>query len=142
MVEILRAQRIKTGSHLLVTFQVDGYYRPFLAKLFRAGSQKTDDRYTLKIDLPRRPRTTGEGSQSHHINGHVQQIAMETGASFQAVKEYAKAEAVSEGWGFTTLPNGDVLANSESTATVEQASVLIEVLHRLAAEWSIHLVEE
>lgn len=110
-------------------------------ELIRKGARH-GDYFALKVGLVRRTRSTGEGSQNHHINGHVAQIAQETGNDFLAVKMFLKAEAIGEGWPFSTLPDGSVVPRSESEATVEEASILIETIHRFAAEWNITLREE
>ena len=37
------------------------------------------DSLVFKIVPPRKLRSTGEYSQNHHLNGHIQQICVETG---------------------------------------------------------------
>ena len=66
----------------------------------------------VKLDKPHRPRTTGEGSQSHHFNGHVQQIAEHTGNSFDDEKMHLKREAISMGYPFHTTSYGEVVPES------------------------------
>jgi len=95
----------------------------------------------VQLTKPGKPRTTGPGSQSHHLNGHVQQIAIETGNDFEAVKLAAKHEAISMGYPFRTIGH-QVVPYSETELTTEQAGILIEALHRLAAELDIRLREE
>jgi hypothetical protein len=97
----------------------------------------------MRADLskPGKPRTTGEGSQSHHINGHVQQIANETGNSFDDVKLAAKHEAITRGYPFRTI-SGQVIPHSESEIDTVAAGHLIETLHQIAAELDIRLRED
>ncbi len=97
----------------------------------------------LQVELrkPGRPRTTGPGSQSHHINGHVQQIAVETGNDFEDVKEAAKLRAMKRGYPADTMPNGWLVPRSETQLTTEEAGHLIEELHQIAAELQINLQE-
>jgi hypothetical protein len=86
-------------------------------------------------------RTTGWKSQNAHINGHVQQIAEETGNDFDTVKVYGKTEAIGAGWPYDLI--GDIVVPwSEARVDTVQAAILIDTLHRLAAEYGINLVEE
>lgn len=108
------------------------------------------DRLTVKkifqvraiISKPRKARTTGEKSQNHHLNGHVQQIARETGNSFDVVKAYIKREAVGQGYPFETLPSGDIMPISEADTDTSACAIAIDTAHRIAAEWGINLIEE
>jgi len=86
-------------------------------------------------------RTTGWKSQSHHINGHVAQIAEATGNDFDTVKIYCKTEAISAGYPFDTI-HDYVVPWSETRIDVLQASILIDTIHRIAAEEGIRLIEE
>ena len=97
----------------------------------------------LQVELrkPGKPRTTGPGSQSHHLNGHVQQIAVETGNDFDDVKDAAKRQALAMGYPFRTIA-GQVLPYSETEIDIIQAGFLIESLHRIAAELGIVLRED
>ena len=45
---------------------------------------------SITIDKPHRPRTTGFGSQNHHLNGHIIQICNETGNDYDTVKSEIK----------------------------------------------------
>ena len=96
---------------------------------------------TVTITRPFRARTTGEKSQNHAINGWCQQIAMETGNDFQAVKMYVKTRAIAQGYPFRTLPNGEPWPISESDSSTEQCAILIDVAHQVAAEWGVALIE-
>jgi len=95
----------------------------------------------IQLLKPSMPRTTGEASQNHHINGHVQQIAMETGNDFDTVKLAAKYQAISMGYPFRTVFD-QVVPYSETELDTEQAGILIEALHFIAAESNIRLREE
>ncbi len=86
------------------------------------------------------PRSTGEGSQNHHVNGHIQTIARETGNDFDTVKAWVKMEAVGQGYPFKTF-RGAVVPQSEALSSVAECGILIDVTHRLAAELNIKLVE-
>lgn len=115
---------------------------PAMEHITEKSEAKNNGYVRIRISLPGRPRTTGEKSQNRHINGHIQQIAIETGNDFEVVKMAIKSAAISEGYGFQTLPDGSVWPISESEATIEQAAVLIETIHRFAMEWGIILKED
>jgi hypothetical protein len=83
-------------------------------------------------------RTTGWKSQSHHINGHCQQIAEATGNDFDAIKTYCKTQAISRGYPFDTI-KGQVVPWSETRIDVLQASILIDEIHHIAADEGILL---
>ena len=88
----------------------------------------------------RKARTTGERSQNHHINGHVMQICKETGNDFDTVKLWCKRESMQEGYPFDSFKSVAV-PWSETRIDRVQAGILIETIHRLAAELNIRLVE-
>ena len=94
-----------------------------------------------KCGAVKRPRTTGDKSQSHHVNGHIAQICKETGNDFDTVKLWCKREAISEGYPHDTF-HGVIIPWSETRLDTFQAGILIETIHRLAAELGIVLQEE
>lgn len=94
----------------------------------------------VRVSAPRKRRTTGERSQSHHLNGHIQTIAMETGNDFDAVKTVVKLRAISMGYPFKTY-QGITVPQSEADASTVECALLIDAVHQLAAEEGITLVE-
>ena len=95
----------------------------------------------VKLDKPRRPRTTGERSQNHHLNGHIQQIAEHTGDSFDDVKRHIKREAIADGYPYRTTSFGDVEPQSEADASTVECALLIETAHRIASDMEVMLNE-
>ncbi|GEM_PF-500126 len=109
---------------------------------FVAGCAKKGIHYhKLIISPPGRPRTTGERSQSHRINGFCQWISKTLDLDFDSVKHYMKRLAVSDGYPFDTMPDGSVEPWSEARITMDQATILIRVIERFAAEHQIPLPE-
>lgn len=100
---------------------------------------------SLSISRPHRPRSTGRASQNHHLNGHIQQICQETGNDFADVKLYVKHLAIRRGYpvkdGVVSLRTGDPVPISESDASAEDCTLLIDEVHQLAAELNIQLRE-
>ena len=62
----------------------------------RKCRDKYGDYVLVTMQPPKRPRTTGEGSQNHHLNGHIMQICNETQNSYNAVKDEIKRIATEE----------------------------------------------
>lgn len=95
---------------------------------------------TVHISTPRRIRSTGYRSQSHHLNGHIQQICVATGNDFEMVKTVVKMRAIARGYPFKTL-RGVVIPQSEADSSIEECALLIDEVHQLAAEEGIGLLE-
>jgi hypothetical protein len=114
-----------------------------------ALADKRDNGFvTIRLSNVHRTRSTGEKSQNHHINGHIQQIATETGNPFDVVKLEVKHRAIDMGYPMLEC-NGEVrmdlygrpMGISEADSSVEECAILIEAAHMLAAELGIVLEE-
>lgn len=102
---------------------------------------KHNDFVLVTLQLPKRPRTTGEGSQNHHLNGHIMQICNETGNDYDTVKQAVKMIAVENmGFPYRTIA-GRIIPQHESESSTDECAKLIEAAHVLAAEISIILQE-
>lgn len=137
----LLVHRERTGRRDLMAFTIPPEAALAVTELFEKSRDKAGDMFRLRLSLPFRPRTTGPHSQSHRINGFIQQICVAKGIPFEGLKEYCKAEAIGEGYPFVTLPGGDVIGKSEADISVEEASILIGTIERIAAEMGVELVE-
>ncbi len=138
MIQFPAALRLRTGSNAAVSFEIPIKLRsPFWAMVEKAPT----DYWNLKIGRPRKSRTTGENSQSHHINGHIQQICIETGNSFSAVKERMKVLAIDRGYPIESLPDGSAMPKSEADIDTVEAGCLIDTIHQFADEYGIRLIE-
>lgn len=147
---LLRAKRILTGKYNVLAFELPTSSILQARDMVREGIEKWQDCYDIKVGLPKKPRTTGDHSQSHHFNGHVQQIALSSGNDFADVKLYVKRRAFKLGLPFLTRHNGDVVRSlidgeplpiSESDMTTIQCGWCIDCAHEVAAEFGIVLVE-
>lgn len=110
---------------------------------------KDGKRVHILVESEKRTRSTGEFSQSHHLNGHIQQICRETGNDFTTIKEYIKSKAVSRGYPqkkFHGQPLYDLydrpVGISEADSSSEECSILIDEAHILAYELGIVLIED
>ena len=103
----------------------------------------------VQLSPPVKRRTTGEKSQNHHINGHIGQIANILQRDTKQVKKYMKYLAIENGYPILTdlegIPIFDLWDNiqgiSESDASTSEAAILIETIHKYAAENGIELKE-
>jgi len=129
--------RVVTGDSTLISFRITPNWRAMYSELIRAEMAQIKRglivKYRLVMDNSRR-RSTGPGSANHHINGHCQQIAEFTGHDFEEVKMTAKWRCLKRGWGLKHTLDGDPFPKSESKASVEEACMLVEELHQMAAE--------
>jgi len=93
-------------------------------------------------------RTTGWRSQNHHLNGHIAQIARETGNDFEDVKIGIKCRAIKRG--FPPPHQIKVKAwstpvdvfKSEVNCSKHECAMLIDEAHQVADELGIKLREE
>jgi hypothetical protein len=102
---------------------------------------------TIQVDLPKKPRTTGEKSQCNFVNGAIQQIAKETGNDFSDLKMYFKMKAVSRGYPLMmregkivySKVTGEPLPESEANVSTVEAGYLIDEIIQEAKELGIRL---
>lgn len=95
----------------------------------------------VTLQPPKRPRTTGEGSQNHHLNGHILQICNETGNDYDTVKDAVKQLAVEQmGYPYKTI-GGRIVPQRERECSTDECAKLIEAAHVLAADLGIILQE-
>ena len=107
----------------------------------RKCRDKYGDYVLVTMQPPKRPRTTGNDSQNHHLNGHIMQICAETGNDYDAVKDAVKMLAVSTmGYPYKTI-GGQIVPQRERDASVDECALLIEAAHVLAADLGIILQE-
>lgn len=105
-------------------------------------------RVHILVEPEKRIRSTGPGSQGHHLNGHIQQIAMFTGQPFEDIKKYVKQRAIDMGYPMLKRLGqpvvdlwGQPVGISEADSTTAECALLIEQTHILASELGIILRE-
>lgn len=137
----MRPVTIERGSLAIV---LPKPLRAELEQLYRKADEKFNGHITVTIETPRKPRSTGAGSQSRHFNGHVQQIAQFTGMPFEVVKMELKHRAIKRGYPILYKQDGNpqldlwgrVMGISEADSSTEECAYLIEEAHELAAEFA------
>ena len=113
-----------------------------LRRVLRVCRDKYNDYVSCTFSLPYKPRTTGEGSQNHHLNGHIMQICNETGNDYETIKYCVKMIAVEQfGFPFTEIA-GHIVPKRERDSNTEECGKMIEAAHYLAAQLSIVLRED
>ena len=138
-----------TANRKTLGLVVPREFEASLSKMMEKAEKNNAGFVTITIENVRKPRTTGEGSQSHHLNGHIQQIAQETGNPFEVVKLEVKVRAVEMGYPILVKEDGSVqkdlygrvMGISEADSSIQECAILIEATHMIASELGIILKE-
>ena len=117
-------------------------FKPAFYDIIKYCTEKRGGYMRLVLSPPFKHRSTGEKSQNHHINGHVQQISNYTGEDFDIIKSEAKRKAIKRGYPIRVDLFGNTVALSETEIDSTQAGYLIETLHEIADFLNIRLREE
>ena len=113
-----------------------------LRNILRTCQDKYNDYVSVTFKPPYKPRTTGKGSQNHHVNGHIMQICNVTGNDYETIKYCVKMIAVEQmGYPSETVA-GHIIPKRESDCDTSECAMLIEASHYLAAQLGIILREE
>lgn len=136
------ARRLKTNSRLYLSYEIPPFIRDYYWYLVQQHEEKGIHFEKLKISKPFKARTTGEKSQNHHINGHIQQLSVQTGMDFDILKYYFKRKAIGRGYPFDTDPDGEPIPWSETRIDITQAGYLIDTIHQFADENGYWLKED
>ena len=103
----------------------------------RKCRDKHNDYVLVTMQPPKRPRTTGENSQNHLLNGIIVQICEETGNDYDSVKDAVKMIAVEQlAYPYKTI-GGKIIPQRERDCSIEECSKLIEAAQMLAADLGI-----
>ena len=137
-----------TAERSTLALLVPNKHKSVVKEIYGLADRRDNGFVTIRLSNVHRTRSTGERSQNHHINGHCQQIATETGNPFDVVKLEVKHRAIDMGYPMLHV-NGEVkldlwgrpMGISEADSSVEECAILIEAAHMLAAELGIVLEE-
>ena len=129
------------AGHIAFDLPQDAGAREAIRRELEKCRDKNNDYVLVTLQPPKRPRTTGEGSQNHHLNGHIMQICNETGNDYDTIKYCVKMMAVEQmGYPYKTIA-GHILPQPESQSSTDECAKLIEAAHVFAAQLSIILQE-
>lgn len=134
-------KRVYEKGKIVFELPSDFYTRQEL-HLFFQEMKKHDDYMTVSFSKPTRKRSTGKGSQNHHLNGHIIQICNETGNDYAVIKYCVKMLAVEKlGYPYKQY-NEHIIPKEEKECNTEECIKLIEAVHYLASDMGIVLREE
>ena len=134
-------RRVNIAGRIAFEPPVDAGASENIKHELRKCRDKYGDYVLVTMQPPKRPRTTGKGSQNHHLIGHIMQICNETQNSYNAVKDEIKRIATEEmGYPYEEI-NGHIHPIGESESSTDECAKLIEAAHVLAADLGIILQE-
>ena len=137
---VLHREYVK--GHIAFAVPSDEMSREAIRRELTKCRDKHNDYVLVTIASPKRPRTTGDGSQNHMLNGNIMQICNETGNDYDTVKLAVKMIAVEQlGYPYKTIA-GNVIPLRERESSTIECSKLIEASFMLAADLGIILREE
>jgi hypothetical protein len=91
------------------------------------------------VEAPRKPRSTGPHSQNNHAWGHAEQIALECGDDAREMLREAMVRCAN--YPKYTNKLGNRVPKPWREATSQEASYVIDELHRIAAFINVRLIE-
>lgn len=134
-------KRVNIAGRIAFEPPADSGAQEAIKRELRKCRDKHHDYVLLTLQPPKRPRTTGKGSQNHHLNGHIIQICNETGNSYDAIKYCVKMLAVEEmGYPYEII-DGHIWPKAEHESSTDECAKLIEAAHVWAAQHGIILQE-
>lgn len=135
-------KRVNLKDHICFEVPADAGLQTALRRVLGVCRDKYEDYVSCVFAPPYKPRTTGENSQNHHLNGHILQVCNETGNDYDTIKYCVKMTAVEKfDYPYTEIA-GHIVPKRERDCNTEECAKLIEAVHLLAAELSIVLREE
>lgn len=135
--------KIKSLDQDSVTFYLPqgAAFKEKLVKLLKQGFERGMI-CDFAVNKPR--RTTGDGSQNHHLNGHIVQIMRELGMTTKKEYDQVKTEIkriAHFAFGYPALDAKCHFFKSEADCNTTECAWLIEAAHMLAADLNIVLIE-
>lgn len=130
-------KRVDIAGRIAFEPPADSGAQEAIKRELRKCRDKHNDYVLVTIQPPRKPRTTGEHSQNHLLNGIIVQICEETGNDYDSVKDAVKMIAVEQfAYPYKTI-GGKIIPQRERDCSVEECSKLIEAAQMLAADLGI-----
>lgn len=136
---VLKRKNLK--GHICFEAPAEADLQAALRHVLTSCRDKYNDYVQVTFQPPYKPRTTGKGSQNHHLNGHIIQICNATNNDYETIKYCVKMIAVEQmGYPFETVC-GHVVPKGEKNCNTEECAKLIEASHVLAAQMGVILKE-
>ena len=135
-------KRINMKGHICFEAPAEEDLQAALRRVLTICRDRHNDYVRVTVKPPYKPRTTGDGSQNHHLNGHIIQICNVTGYDYETIKYCIKMIAVEQmDYPFETIA-GHVIPKRESDSDTQECGLLIEASHMLASQLGIILRED
>lgn len=143
MAEIkITLKRLNEKGHIKFIAPSEPELQEALRSVLKLCRDKYNDYVSVTFKPPYKPRTTGKGSQNHHLNGHIMQICTVTGNDYETIKYCIKMTAAEQfGYPVSEIA-GHIIPKRESDCDTQECAMLIEASHYLAAQLGIVLKEE
>ena len=130
-------RRVNIAGKIAFEPPADDGAREAIRRELERCKNKNNDYVLVTMQPPKRPRTTGENSQNHLLNGIIVQICEETGNDYDSVKDAVKMIAVEQfAYPYKTI-GGKIIPQRERDCSIEECSKLIEAAQMLAADLGI-----
>ena len=124
-----------------LTIDVPKDYRQCLLDKHKRCVKKHGGYVTVKIDTPRRLRTTGPHSQNSRFHGHCRDIAEQLDYTDEEIKEAMKRMSVELGYPTHLSVDGIQAPLPTRYATVEEMGYLLQTVAKFADENDLYLTE-
>lgn len=135
-------KRINMKGHICFEAPSEPDLQTALRRVLTICRDRHNDFVRVTVKPPYKPRTTGDGSQNHHLNGHIMQICNVTGNDYETIKYCIKMIAVEQlGYPFETIA-GHIIPKRESDCDTQECGLLIEASHMLASQIGVILRED
>jgi len=133
----------------IFTLKLPDEFKPLVQSMLKYCHEKRNGYISFVFSPPRKPRTTGRNSQNTKLYFIMQDIAMFTGQPVEEIKEFVKSSAIDRGYPPMIGDDGKIVLNvwgrargmSESDASTEDETLLIDQAYQLAAEYDVPLRE-
>ena len=139
---ILKIESYSTKDGTMLLSVADYGVRAMLKGLVDLCGAKYGGYVRMDMSPPYIPRSTGQNSQNNLIWKLITVIANETGNELEDVEIAVKERALKRGYPYRQNKlTGKPIPASMATINTVEASMLIEELYQLAAEYEINLDE-
>lgn len=152
--DLVHVRRLRTNDPRVVSFEVPLSHKADYAELVKKGQPV--DRFDLRIETPRKKRSTGYRSENSHTHGHYADIAEQLSTDALAytpekIGQAIKKMAMKDGyWPPEMNSAGEPIVNpitkeleprSEADSSVAESAELIEYIHQWADTNGLWLTE-
>lgn len=126
-------KRVNLKDHICFEVPADAGLQTALRRVLGVCRDKYEDYVSCVFAPPYKPRTTGENSQNHLLNGNIMKIVNFTGNDYDTIKYCVKMIAVEQlKYPYTEIA-GHIIPKRERDCNTEECAKLIEASFMLAS---------